>query len=154
MKKRSERMAPVQRVLGSAEKERARDFGSAQREKEEAEKRLKDLQQYHDEYLLGFEQRARTGQSASALRDYQLFLARLKDAIKQQEQVVQQSCEAVAGSRQRWQSAARQVKAVDSVVDRWQGDERRLADRLDQKDSDEHAQQRRHAQSRTTPEGR
>lgn len=154
MKKRADRMAPVQKVLGSAEKEKARDFGSARRQQEEAEQRLKDLQQYHDEYLVGFEQRARTGQSASALRDYQLFLARLKDAIRQQEQVVQQAHEAVAGSRKRWQSAARKVKAVESVVDRWQGDERRQADRLDQKDSDERALQRGLAQTRNAREGR
>lgn len=154
MKKRSERMAPVQRVLGSNEKDRARDLGAAQRQQQEAEQRLRDLQQYHDEYLRGFEQRARTGQSASSLRDYQQFLARLKEAIRQQEQLVQQSREAVAGSRQRWQSAARQVKAVDSVVGRWQGDERRREERLDQKDSDERAQQRRHAQARTAPEGK
>jgi len=154
MKKRADRMAPVQKVLGSAEKEKARNFGAAQRQQEEAEQRLRDLQQYHDEYLRGFEQRARTGQSASSLRDYQLFLARLKEAIGQQEQLVQQAREAVAGSRKRWQSAARQVKAVESVVDRWEGDERRRVDRQDQKDSDERAQQGRLSQARNLPEQR
>ncbi len=141
--KRSERMAPVQRVLGNTERDRARDFGSAQQQVEQARTRLAELRQYHAEYTQGFEQRARGGQSALALRDYQLFLARLEEAIRQQEKIVEQTEQALSGSRQRWQNAARQVKAVESVVNRWQGDERRRADRLDQKDTDERAQRAR-----------
>ena len=138
--KRSDRMAPVQRVLGNAEKDRARDVGSTQRQLEAAEEKLQSLQQYHREYMQGFEQRARTGQTVMALRDYQLFLARLQEAIRQQEQVVAQAREAVAASKQRWQSAAKQVKAVDSVVNRWVRAERQGADRQEQRDSDERAQ--------------
>lgn len=143
--KRSERMAPVQRVLGTTERDRARDMGTAQKQLEDAEARLRDLRQYHGEYLQGFEQRARTGQSVLALRDYQLFLARLEEAIRQQEQIVAQAKQDVSGSRQRWQSAARQVKAVESVVSRWQGDEKRQADRIEQKNTDERAMRPRSA---------
>ena len=141
--KRSERMAPVQQALESTQQDRARDFGAAQRQLESAEQKLKDLEQYHDEYQRGFQQRARTGQSVTALRDYQVFLARLQDAIRQQTQVVLQARDGLTGSRQRWQSAARKSKAVESVVDRWQQDERRQADRIEQKESDERALLRR-----------
>lgn len=140
--KRSERMAPVQRMLGNTERERARDLGAAQKQLDDAQTRLRDLQQYHDEYLQGFEQRARGGLSGMALRDYRLFLSRLAEAVRQQEQLVAQAREGVAGSTRHWQGAARQVKAVESVVGRWQGEERRHADRLEQKDTDERAQRR------------
>jgi flagellar protein FliJ len=150
--KRSERMAPVQRVLGSNERDRARDLGAAQKTLAEAETRLQDLRQYREDYLNNFQQRARAGNSAMALRDFQLFLARLEEAVKQQEQIVAQARDALAGSKQRWQGAARQVKAVESVVGKWQTDERRRADQHEQKETDERAQRRRAPDGSQNPE--
>jgi len=138
--KRSERMAPVQRVLGSVERDRAKDLGAAQKVLGEAEARLQDLKQYHADYAGSFQQRAKVGQSAMALRDFQVFLERLQEAIRQQEHVVAQAREGLAGSTGRWQGAAQRVKAIDTVVDKWQQDERRSAGRLEQKDADERAQ--------------
>jgi flagellar protein FliJ len=138
--KRSERMAPVKQVLGSAERDRAREVGATQKALVEAEARLLDLQQYHLDYLKDFQQRAKAGQNALTLRDYQQFLARLQEAVKQQEQVVAQARDAVASSTQRWQGAARRVKAIDSVVDKWQREEGRTAARIEQKVIDERAQ--------------
>jgi flagellar FliJ protein len=138
--KRSERMAPVQRVLGGTERDRARDMGAAQQGLAAAESKLQELQQYHMDYLNGFQQSARAGRNALALRDFQSFLGRLEEAIRQQEQVVAQARQGVSGSTKLWQSAARQVKAVESVVHKWQGEERRREGRLEQKEVDERAQ--------------
>ena len=140
--KRSERMAPVQRVLDGTERQRARDMGAAQRSLDAAETRLQELQQYHLDYLRNFQQAARAGSNVMALRDFQAFLGRLEEAIRQQEQIVAQARQGVAGSTQRWQSAALRVKAVETVVDKWQGDERRHEQRLEQKETDERAQRK------------
>lgn len=133
-------MAPVQRVFGQAERDRARDLGEAQRHLAEAEARLVELRTYHGEYLGAFRKRVEDGTSIRALRDFQAFLARLESAMQQQQQLVAQAREQAAGSRVSWQSAAHQVKAVDTVVDRWQQGEARAQDRRDQKDSDDRAQ--------------
>jgi flagellar protein FliJ len=138
--KRSERMAPVQQVLDGTERARARDVGAAQRSLSAAEKRLQELQQYHADYRSGFERSAKAGGNALALRDYQQFLGRLEEAVRQQEQIVIQARQSVAGSTTQWRSAARRVKAVDAVVDKWQVEERRLEGRREQKDIDERAQ--------------
>lgn len=140
--KRSERMGPVQKVLGGVERDRAREMGSAQQNLAAAESRLQELQQYHSDYLNSFQQTAMAGRNVMALRDFQAFLARLEDAIRQQQQIVAQARQTVAGSTKLWQTAAQRVKAVDSVVDKWQGDERRREDRLEQKDTDERAQRK------------
>ncbi|HXC59135.1 MAG TPA: flagellar export protein FliJ [Steroidobacteraceae bacterium] len=137
---RSERMAPVQRVLGKTEQQRARDLADARTRLTAAESKLQDLEQYRRDYEKNFQQRAKAGQPVTALRDFQVFLARLDQAIQQQTQIVAAGRGDVAGQTTRWQSAARQVKAVDSVVDRWQGEERRDQDRRDQKETDERAQ--------------
>jgi len=140
-------MAPVQRVLDQKEKDRARELGDARTRLAAAEAKLKDLEQYRQDYEQSFQQRARAGQPVRALRDFQVFLARLDQAIQQQRQIVAAARSDVSGHSTRWQSAARQVKAVDSVVDRWQGEERRAQDRREQKDTDERAQ--RAARSRS-----
>jgi flagellar FliJ protein len=133
-------MEPVRQVLGGAERARARDMGAAQRSLSAAEQRLQELQQYHADYLGGFQRSAKAGANALALRDFQQFLGRLEEAVRQQEQIVAQARQSVAGSTTQWQSAARRVKAVDSVVGKWQGEERRREGRLEQKDMDERAQ--------------
>ena len=141
--KRSERMAPVQRVLGSTERDRARDMGAAQRNLDAAESKLRELQQYHADYLQGFQRSAKAGGNALALRDFQQFLVRIEEALRQQQQIVDQARQAAAGSTKQWQSAAQRVKAVDSVVGKWQGEERGHDNRLEQKDIDERAQRLR-----------
>ena len=140
---RSERMAPVQRVLGKTEQQRARELADARTRLAEAESKLQDLEQYRRDYEQAFQQRAKAGQPVMQLRDFQVFLARLDQAIQQQKQIVEAGRGEVAGQATRWQSAARQVKAVDSVVGRWQGEERREQDRRDQKETDERAQRGR-----------
>jgi flagellar FliJ protein len=137
---RSERMAPVQQVLESSEQARARELGEGQRRLAEAEAKFNELRTYHGEYLLAFRQRAEDGISVTKLRDFQAFIARLEQAVGQQEQIVAQAREQVANQRRNWQGAARQVKAVETVVDRWRGAEVRAGARRDQKESDERAQ--------------
>lgn len=137
---RSERLGPVQQVLEHSEQARAREFGEAQRRLTEAEAKLAELSSYHGEYLQAYRKRAEDGTSVTTLRDFQAFLARLEQALGQQENVVAQARDAVQNRRSNWQGAARDVKAVESVVDRWRGAEARAGERRDQKESDERAQ--------------
>jgi flagellar FliJ protein len=140
-------MAPVQKVLDRKEKDQARELGEVRARLAAAEAKLRDLEQYRQDYEQAFQQRAKAGQNVRALRDFQVFLARLDQAIQQQRQVVKTAQADVGGQSSLWQSAARKVKAVDSVVDRWQGEEQRAQDRRDQKETDERAQ--RAARSRS-----
>jgi flagellar FliJ protein len=137
---RSERMAPVQQVLESSEQARARELGEGQRRLADAEARLAELAAYHGEYQRAFRQRAEDGTSITKLRDFQAFLARLELAVDQQEKIVAAAREAVAAQRRNWQGAARQVKAVESVVDRWRRAEVKEGERREQKETDERAQ--------------
>ena len=137
---RSERLAPVQQVLGHSEQARARELGEAQRRLAEAEAKLAELRNYHSDYLQAYRKRAEDGTSVTALRDFQAFLARLEQALSQQDSLVSQAREAVQTRRSNWQGAAREVKAVESVVDRWRSVEARAGERREQKESDERAQ--------------
>lgn len=138
--KRTQKIAPVQRVFSTREQDRARELGLARQDVDAAQRKLTELRQYRDDYARGFEEQARGGCGAARLRDYQTFLARLDLALRQQEQIVLQARQKLETHNQRWQSAARSARALDTVVDRWQGEERRQDDRREQIQTDERAQ--------------
>lgn len=139
---RAKRLEPVQGVVGDAERRLAQSVGAFDRRVRDAEAKLLELERYRLEYERQFTQRAGQGISAPGLRDYQAFLGRLNEALKQQQTIVQRAGAERDAERLRWQQAARRAKALDHVVGQWQADERRANDRREQKDSDERGQRK------------
>ncbi|MEY4761026.1 MAG: hypothetical protein RLZZ200_882 [Pseudomonadota bacterium] len=138
---RSERIQPVQRVMGEDEKRAARRVADAQRKLSDAEKKLGELQDYQRDYELNFTRRVADGASGLALRDYQAFLARLAEAVRQQGLVVAGARQEVVLETRLWQGAAVRVKALDTVVTQWRSEEFREQERREQVASDELSQQ-------------
>jgi flagellar protein FliJ len=139
---RTKRLQPVQNVVESAEKRLAQSLAAFERRVNEAESKLQELIRYRGEYEQQLTQRAGGGIGVLELRDYQAFLARLNEAARQQQAVVQRVRAERDAERARWQDAARRVKAIDHVVTQWQSEERRLADRREQNATDERGQRR------------
>ena len=137
---RSKRMQPVQELMEDAEKRLARTLAGSEKRLHESESKLGELERYLGEYQKQFTQRVGQGIGVLELRDYQAFLARLNDAIRQQRGVVQRAAAERDVERTRWQEAARRAKAIDHVVDQWQLQERRAEDRREQIEIDERAQ--------------
>lgn len=136
---RTQRMAPVQRVMEGAERESAQALVSAQRRVAEAEARHVQLQEFLREYQAGFARRAQGGLPGNVLRDYQVFLAKLQVAVDQQVQVVSQVRAEQHAATQQWQQAAQKAKAMGKLIERWQGEEGRAVERREQQDTDERA---------------
>jgi len=137
---RSRRLEPVQKAIDDTERQRASQLGASEQRLSECERKLQELENYQNDYRQTFNARAGSGIASSGLRDYQLFLARLAEAIKQQTGLVAASRSERDLERQRWQEAARRCKAIDHVVENWQTEERRDGERREQRDSDERAQ--------------
>jgi flagellar protein FliJ len=137
---RSKRLAPVQRVVDDVERRQAVKMTATQQRTAECEAKLQELERYRGEYVRGFEERASAGMGAAGLRDYQAFLARLNEAIKQQQAVVDRARQESERERGHWQQAAVRAKAIDHVVNQWESAERRESDRREQQESDERAQ--------------
>ena len=136
-------MQPVQDLMEDAEKRLARSLAGFERRVHEAEGKLTELERYLGEYQKQLTQRAAQGIGVLDLRDYQAFMGRLNDAIRQQRVVVQRACAERDAERTRWQEAARRAKAIDHVVDQWQLQERIASDRREQIEIDERAQRAR-----------
>jgi flagellar protein FliJ len=138
--KRSERMHTVERVVCDVERKRAESLGASERRLSECESKLTELQNYQKSYAEQFNARAGAGIGAAGLRDYQTFMARLAEAVKQQTQLVTQARADRDAELKTWQSAAQRSEAVGGLVKRWQTEERREDDRQEQRESDERSQ--------------
>jgi flagellar FliJ protein len=137
---RAKRLAPVQGVIEADEQRLAQSLAGLQRRVSDAENKLLELERYRGEYQQGLAQRAGLGIEVTQLRDYQAFLGRLTEAIRQQQAVVQRARAERDAEQLRWQQAARRVKAIDHVAEQWQAEERRAAEQREQRDSDERGQ--------------
>jgi flagellar protein FliJ len=140
--KRADRLQPVQKVVDDTERHLAEHHAAAERLLHSTEQKLQELHAYRDDYTRGFARRAGSGMGARELVDYQAFMSRLNDAIKQQAQVVQRARSEREVQRKRWQEAAQRAKTLGHVIERWQHEDRRLADRREQNETDERAQRR------------
>jgi flagellar FliJ protein len=141
--KRAQRMQPVQKLVDADEKQRAERLAASEGRVAQSENKLKELEQYCADYQRAYQERLTAGISSLGLRDYQLFMARLSEAVKQQTQLVQAARADRDLERVRWQDAARRAKAIDHVVETWHAEDRRQAGAREQRDSDERAQRSR-----------
>jgi flagellar protein FliJ len=137
--KRAQRLDHFRDGLETSEKEQRSRFMAAEGRASEARSRLAELQRYRDDYLQGLGQRAATGMDALALRDYQAFLARIGEAIRQQGQVVTRADLECDYERNRWNEAATRCRAVASVVERWKSEALSGIARAEQRETDEWA---------------
>lgn len=139
--KRSERLDIVQQSTARTEKERAERVALAEKHLAEMQQKLAALEKYRTEYEAGFAARAGAGLDAAGVRDFQIFLARLGEALVQQKELVAAARRALDVERNHWREAAQRAHVVETLAERWQGEEARAADRRDQQLSDELAMQ-------------
>jgi flagellar FliJ protein len=139
---RAKRMKPVQDLVDENERRLAQILAAGERKLAEAEGKLQELERYRCEYEKQFSQRAGRGIGAVDLRDYQVFLARLAEAIRQQQAIVQRARAERDAERVRWEEAAKRAKALGHVVEQWQSEERRMFERREQRESDDRAQRK------------
>ena len=135
--KSAQRLELVQNVVDDLERRRAEALAGSERRVSESEAKLAELEGYHASYVHGFNVRAGCGIDANLARDYQAFLARLEEAIRQQTQVVTRTRAQCDSERQNWQGAAQRAEAVGQMVKRFQTEEVRAADKREQQESDE-----------------
>jgi flagellar FliJ protein len=139
--KRSERLDIVQQAAARTERSRAERVAMAEKHLVEMQQKLTALEKYRGEYEAGFATRAGAGFGAIEVRDFQTFLARLGEALGQQRELVAAARTALDAEKGQWREAAQRQHVVETLAERWQGEETRDANRRDQQMSDELAMQ-------------
>jgi flagellar FliJ protein len=133
-------MQTVERVVSDVERKRAEALAACERRVSESETKLTELETYQKTYADQFHLSAGGGMGAAKLRDFQTFMSRLADAVKQQAQIVLKAKADRNAEMKTWQTAAQRAEAVGGLVKRWQHEEQRQDDRREQSESDERSQ--------------
>ena len=140
---RSQRLKPVSRVAEHHEQTAARAMGEYQQRLNVHENRLRELIKYREEYAHGFQIAGARGMGAAQLQDYRTFLARIDQAISQQQGQVAQARRQYEQKKDEWFHRRTRSQALEKVAERYRKQERHDEDRREQKDSDERAQRGR-----------
>lgn len=130
-------------VFETDERRKAQTLATSERQLLESEAKLAELGNYREAYLRDFAARAGGGMNAARARDYQAFLARLDQALREQTEIVARVRAQRAELLAKWRGAARHSAAVDRALERGLTEEQRRLERREQSDADERAQGRR-----------
>lgn len=128
----------MQRRADDATQQLARLIAAEQ----DAKAKLDLLCQYREEYAHRFQSSAQEGMSPLQWKNFQDFLARLDDAIAQQQQLVLQSCSKTSAGQAHWQAQRVRLKAIDALSVRHYKAEDAKENRQEQKLVDEIASRR------------
>ena len=109
--------------------------------------REQDLRRYRQEYQDTYKSRAGSGLPVRQLREYQTFLARLSAAVEAQQATVGQLRQEAEQERAKLRAAMARRKALGTVIERAQHEERKMDDKRLQQELDELALRR----TRSTP---
>lgn len=140
---KSQRFEPIRKLADRKEKDAASVLGKTLRERQGAQQRLNELQNYLAEYLERYAQASQSGLGGAQIQEYQAFIAKLEQAIAEQEKVLAGAQQVCDRSKHQWRGEYTRSKAMETVLERMQADERRERERREQAASDERNQRRR-----------
>lgn len=133
---RANRLKPVAEVESQEADRQAQRLSELHAQVEAETRRLRELEQYRDEY----ERRIATGNGTlrgGQLRDAHVFIGQLNDAIAQQRATVEAAEQQASEQAQTWREQFARAKALDLIMERLQRDERNRAERQAQKSVDD-----------------
>jgi flagellar protein FliJ len=137
-----QRLKLVQRVTDEKERQHAKRLVQSCSRVEQCAAKLKELQGYHAGYLQEFTQRAAAGIGGAGIREFQAFVAKLAEAIRQQEELLRKARSDSESERTSWQGAAQRSQIMDKVVERHSATETKAREVRDQRESDDRGQRK------------
>lgn len=104
----------MQRRTDEATQQLARLIAAEQ----DAQAKLRLLTDYRLEYAQRFQASAQTGLTPQQWQNFQSFLAKLDDAIRQQQEAVDRSRRNTTAGQKAWQAQRVKLKAMDTLSER------------------------------------
>ncbi len=117
----------------------ARRLGQLIASEQEGSRQLAMLIEYREEYHRRFLEAARLGMDRDLWENYRSFLARLDEAIAQQQTALDASRQRKSAGQQTWMEKRSRAKAFDTLSARHKAGVLREEGRAEQKITDEHA---------------
>jgi len=130
-------LQPLLDVMQTRTDEATRKLGKLIAAEQSQRSRLQMLEQYREEYAQRLREATMQGVTRFVLLNYQDFLARIDEAIKQQRIAVENSERSTKAGQDHWQAQNKQLKAIDTLSQRHDARERYRENKQDQKLQDE-----------------
>jgi flagellar protein FliJ len=133
----SQRMQPVAKIAQSRERDAARRMGKDMQMLEQQQQQLDQLITYRDQYLQSYQNAGKAGITATQMREYQLFISRLNDAIVQQRQQLIACRQTSEKSSSSWRDSRTHSKKIDKIVEQRRHNEEREKRGREQSEQDD-----------------
>lgn len=137
---KSERLKPVNALAERRENERARVFATLQNSHESLQGKLRDLEQYYEEYRSADASHRQV--DIQRLSETRQFLSKLSQAITMQRDAVELSEKKLAAERAKWMEARRHSKNLENLSEKYRHQERQMAAHAEQRSQDDMNSQR------------
>ncbi|HEX5337113.1 MAG TPA: flagellar export protein FliJ [Gallionella sp.] len=115
-----------------------RKLGQLNKQQQDAQSKLEMLQRYRSDYQARLQESAQLGMHPAELRNFQEFISKLDDAITQQLKAVDQSKVSAQIGRNEFHSTQRKLKSFDTLQQRHNAEQSKIAEKHEQKAMDEH----------------
>lgn len=135
--KRSKRLTPVVDIAAKDTEAALVKVGEANAAWLQDKQQLDDLHRYKGEYLAKFRQGDTLVMSAQKVLELRSFLVQLDQAISAQEQQVKVGYIHLEQQRTNWKQVRVKEQAMQSLVDKYRGEEQQQESRQEQRDNDE-----------------
>jgi flagellar FliJ protein len=135
--KDSQRMQPVSRVAQSRERDAARRMGKDMHQVEQQQQQLDQLIAYREQYIASYQTAGKAGFTVTQMREYQIFISRLNDAIAQQRQQLIACRQTSEKSSSSWRDSRSHSKKIDKVVEQRICNEQREQRGREQREQDD-----------------
>ena len=122
-------------------------MAESQAKLQQQQSRLRQLTAYREEYQGLFSSSAGQGLDAVRLQGYRQFLAKVNDAMAQQNAIVQACAAENEEFKAAWLALSRKAKAVDKVLERCLRQQQLTRDQREQQVMDEYALRRHNSDS-------
>lgn len=117
----------------------AKTLGKAVRAADDARQKLAMLKQYRDDYAARLQSGMGSGLTASAFRNFQIFIGKIDDAISGQQEIVRLAERRIDHERGVWQQCERKRLSYGTLANRAQQAALHKENKRDQKQMDEFA---------------
>ncbi len=139
--KREQRLRPLHDLAGQKERNCALRLADCERRIAAGEQRYQELVRYRLEYEQLFHVRASGGAPMRGLREQQVFIARLAEAVRAQRTLLEQLRAESAQVLELWRDAATRKQVVGKVIEHARWEEFMSQEKRQQRELDELANQ-------------
>ncbi|MDD2700489.1 MAG: flagellar export protein FliJ [Sideroxydans sp.] len=130
-------LAPLVDLAHQKNDAATRKLGKLNQQQQNAQAKLAALQQYRREYSAQFEEAAKQGMTPTDMVNFQNFIGRLDQAIRQQQGEIEKAKSSVQTGRHELMDTTRKMRSFDALADRHAENEKRLEAKAEQRQQDE-----------------